>query len=236
MKARLAVLISVFLLATSLTVVFRLASKESSSATSKSRTYNDGRVNFYWTTMSEDNRIAGIYVETRKVLQRQFHNNITGEAGEFCNVDEMIPGPSPLADRLALQEGVVGVTFSKHTMHVEYTKDFLTFKNISSEIGKLEVFITNNLEPLAEFHYDPLNTYDPHECDVFAGCYSCFIDTLYITKRDLTDNKDKILLLAGIESIDDYEDSRCAGCWRIHKSHLFSWQELKPKIYSLVTK
>lgn len=189
---------------------------------------------FYWTVSVGAEGPCAIELDTRSILRPEFHNNITGRQGGSENDASFIPGLSPLADELAQLEGIDTVHIYKHSIRIDYKNGYLNELNLRSEAQEVGDTLSNVLYPSVELIQAPsTRVYHNYECEIWEAPIRCRFDTLYVPK-DRKIDLESIQELIGITSIDNYEDGDYVGYRRIHKSPLFTWEELKPQLQPLL--
>ncbi len=189
-----------------------------------------------WSTFvdAHTRKYCGFWVETRDTLPTQFHNNIMGVSGAFQNSEVYIPGPSYLADELAKRPGVSSVHMYKHRLFVDYYDDVLNKEKIDSEISEIKKFVECTLGKPVSLTHGINNLTSSNDCDAWKGSqFQCRIDTVYIPNTAKPD-WDKVLAIPGIDSYDGFEDGGHKGQIRIHKSLIYSWDEVKPQLEPLL--
>lgn len=226
--------VTILIVVASLIMAFGCKSKNSQETKAK-----NPKPLFHWVqTVSEDQKISGFQIETRLVLEPQFHNNITGQSGRHYKEDHIVPGPSLIADGMAQRQGINAVLISKHAIWIGYDKGFLSTDrmegNIYREIDTINLFLEVSLGQDLDFVQDPTTRFIEPDTYDWPKPIITRIDTLYIPKTWQIKDIAAIESLPGITSVDDYEDGCCPGTRRIHKSSLYTWEELGPKIQPLL--
>lgn len=189
-----------------------------------------------WSTFvdADTHKYCGFWVESREILPTQFHNNITKESGKFQNNEVTEPGPSPFADELAKRPGVSTVNMYKHRIFVDYYDDVLDNAKIATEISEVKKFIECVLGKSVNMTHGIQNITRSNDCDSWKGSgFSCRIDTIYIPNTAKPD-WERVLSIPGVESYDGYGDGGHEGEIRIHKSLIYSWDEIKPQLEPLL--